>query len=165
MRAKPARLGPPITGKTGPVAIKNLLASSLPSLGIPARLKEYSIMKSWPVCVGEAVARKCSPERLVEGILHCSVVSAPWITELSYQKRDITARVNRELGEQVVRDIIFRLGTVSQPSLPSKKRVRPVCEVSGAELAEIEQTASVIKDDELREAVKKAMLRSREEGE
>ncbi|OGQ57116.1 MAG: hypothetical protein A3J24_07525 [Deltaproteobacteria bacterium RIFCSPLOWO2_02_FULL_53_8] len=163
MRAKPARLGPPITGKTGPAVIKDLLASSLPHLGIPARLKEYSIIKSWPVCVGEVVARKAAPERLVEGILHCSVVSPPWITELTYQKREIAARLNRELGGPVVKDIIFRLGNVTPSILPAKRPVRPVQELSGAELIEIEQTASVIKDDELREAVKRAMIRAKAE--
>lgn len=163
MSAKSSRLGPPITAKTGPAAIKNLLAASLPSIGIPARLKEYSILKSWSVCVGESIAKKCSPERLVEGVLHCSVVSAPWITELTYQKKDIAARVNRELGEPLVKDIIFRLGPVTQPPLPLKKRVTHAREVSGVELAEIERTASVIKDEELRETVKRAMLMAREE--
>lgn len=96
--------------------------------------------------------------------MHCSVVSSSWITELSYQKRDIAARVNRELGETVVKDIILRLGAVAPPSLPSRKP-RPVREVNSSELAEIERTTSVIKDAELREAVKKAMIKSRGEEE
>jgi len=165
MRAKTPRSGPPITGKTGPVNIKDILSSALPSLGIPARLKEYSLTRLWPACVGSAVAKRCAPVRLVDGVLHCSVVSPAWITELTYQKKDIAARVNSELGEPLVRDIIFRLGPVELPALPPARKPRPSHEVSGAELLEIERTASVIKDDALREAVKKAMLRSREEGE
>ncbi|MBI5885791.1 MAG: DUF721 domain-containing protein [Deltaproteobacteria bacterium] len=165
MRAKTPRSGPPVTAKTGPVNIKDVLSTALHSLGFSARLKEYSIIERWPACVGEAVAKRCAPVRLVEGVLYCTVVSPAWITELGYQKKDIACRLNRELGEPLVKDIIFRLGHVEPCARPPARKARPSHEVRGAELLEIERTASVIKDDELREAVKRAMVKSREEGE
>lgn len=146
-----------------PVVIKDILFSSFASLGLSARLNEYKIIKFWPVCVGEGVARRSTPGRLVGGVLYCKVASPAWMTELTYQKKEISARINRELGEPVVKDIIFRLGTVPVPPPVRQETVVIAKEISAEALGEIERAASVIKDAGLRELLKRVMRKSSED--
>ncbi|MBI5561981.1 MAG: DUF721 domain-containing protein [Deltaproteobacteria bacterium] len=148
---------------SGPFALKDVLSARFAYLGLPARLREYAVMKVWPGCVGEGIARRAAPMRLMGGVLYCTVSSPVWMTELAYQKKEIAAKINRGIGEAAVKDIIFKLGNVPEPSAP--KQAAPVIrrEVSPEERGVIDRDVSVIKDDGLRELIKRVMLRSKEQ--
>ncbi|MBI4949211.1 MAG: DUF721 domain-containing protein [Deltaproteobacteria bacterium] len=143
--------------------VDSILAASFPNLGIAAKLKEYKLLKAWKECVGPNIAKRSIPTRLIGGTLYCAVSSSPWMTELNYQKREIIERLNRTLGESVVKEIILRVGEVVQvgppaPLPPSIKR-----ELTGEEMKEIEETTKGIKDKKLQDILKRIMEKAKGE--
>ena len=144
--------------------VDSILAASFPNLGIAAKLKEYKLLKAWKECVGPNIAKRAAPTRLIGGTLYCAVSSSPWMTELNYQKREIIERLNRTLGESVVKEIILKVGQVVQmgppapPPLPSIKR-----ELTGDEMEKIEEATKGIKDKKLQDILKRIMEKARGE--
>ena len=140
-----------------PVSVSDILTTSLASLGIAAKIKEYRVKKAWAECVGEVIAKNSSPINLIGKTLYCAVSSSTWMTELNYRREEILKRLNQKMGETVVSEIIFRIGSF-KPT-PSARRNAPEekKQLSAAEKAFIEKTVSQIKDAELRDAIKKAM--------
>ncbi len=144
--------------------VDSILSSSFPNLGIAAKLKEYKLIKAWKECVGQNIARRSVPLKLIGGTLHCAVSSSPWMTELNYQKREIIERLNRTLGESVVKEIILKVGQVVQmgppapPVLPSIKR-----ELTGEEMKKIEEATKGISDEGLKDLLKRVMEKAKGE--
>lgn len=144
----------------GSFHIGAVLNSSFSSLGIAAKLREHSIRKAWAECVGENISRKTSPSRLIGATLYCSVVSSPWMAELGFHKQSIIEKINEKLGYPAVSEIVFKLGPVEPP----KKAIAvaaPAKELSPSDREFIEKTASAIKDEGLKKAIKRAMEKAK----
>lgn len=152
------------SGKNPALKVDSILSSSFPNLSIAVKLKEYKLLKAWKECVGPNIAKRAMPKRLIGGTLHCAVSSSPWMTELNYQKREIIERLNRILGEPVVKEMILKVGEVVQteppapPPLPSIKR-----ELTGEEIEKIEEATKGIKDKGLKDILKRIMGKARGE--
>lgn len=142
--------------------INSILASSFPLLGITAKIKEYQLKKTWAECVGANISKRATPLRLIGGILHCNVSNSAWMNELSYQKSMIMTKLNERLGEALVKDIIFKIGPISEFALKKAALQNiPQRELTPEEQAFIEKTTSPIKDTELKELVKRVMGKGR----
>ena len=59
----------------------------------------------WEEAVGPALAQYTRPLRLSKGYLEVAVPSAVWRTQLNFMQRDIAARINELLGEQVIKGL------------------------------------------------------------
>ncbi len=152
-----------INKKTDPksLQISSVLSSSFASLGIAAKIKEHHIKKAWTGCVGEKISKRAKPSKLIGKTLYCSVSSSPWMTELNYQKSVIISKINKELGENAVSEIILRIGPVeSEARRPAPKK--PARELTPEEKKFIEKIAEVIKDDALKALVKRVMQKAKE---
>ncbi len=145
-----------------PKEISTILRNIFPHVDLTNKLKEYAIKKSWARTVGENIARRARPRRLIDRTLHLTVSSSPWMTELKYLKGDLIAKVNKRLGEELVTDIIFKLGNFSTPTskLPVKE-LGELRELTDSEKEFIEETVSKIKDEGLKETVRRAMGKQR----
>lgn len=146
----------------GPEQINSILGSSFSSLGIAAKIKEHNLKKAWAECVGAGIAKRAVPLRLIGTVLHCTVATSAWMTELVYQKSALTARLNSRLGAATVTDIVFKVGPVTpygtvKPPAPKAPRR----ELTPQESRFIEDTTSGIKDERLKEAIVRAFSRSR----
>ncbi len=86
----------------------DLLGQLISDLGIETKVRQHQAVARWPQLVGEAIGRATEADRLENGILYVKVKSAPWRAELTMQKRQIIAQLNRGLGSEIVRDILFR---------------------------------------------------------
>jgi hypothetical protein len=141
-----------------PSKIDSIIGSSLSWPGIGAKIREYKLRKAWAGVVGPAISKNAAPERLIGKTLYCNVSTAPWMTELNYQKRAIMDGLNSKVASVAVTEIIFRHGPVPKPVSPPK-RVERISRVLGAEeLRFIEEIVSPIKDPELRAVVKRAII-------
>ena len=75
--------------------------------GIHKKVKEYTAITQWPQIVGARIAKEAQPLGVKGGILFLQVENASWRNELTFMKREIIHKLNRTLGETVIRDIIF----------------------------------------------------------
>jgi predicted nucleic acid-binding Zn ribbon protein len=102
------------------------------------------LAKAWPEIVGEAIARRTE---IVDLKFHTAVVkvsTAMWIQELSQMRMQILERVQKKLGDDVVRELRFVQGRLSRRERP-KLRTVPRPTRKSIELPEL-------KDPELRAA-------------
>jgi len=84
------------------------LAAVLKDLGLGKKIKQVKALDVWRRVVGERIAQVAVPERIDEGKLVVRVSKAPWRNELVFLKREIIAKLNAALGDEVVKDIHFR---------------------------------------------------------
>ena len=88
--------------------ISETLGSLLGGLGIDKKLKEYEAVVQWENIVGTAIARVTKATRIVRGVLHVQVTTAPWRNELTIRKKEIIEKINSTLKAEIVKDIKFR---------------------------------------------------------
>lgn len=91
-----------------PKQLNLLLDDVMTELGIGRRIKEMRALELWAATVGKQIAGSTEAERISGGKLVVRVKRAPWRNELIFLKREIIVKLNSALGEQIVKDIIFR---------------------------------------------------------
>ncbi|MCP3676914.1 MAG: DUF721 domain-containing protein [Deltaproteobacteria bacterium] len=131
-----------------PGRVGDILKSSFGRLGVSKRLNEYTIMKVWDDVVGEEIAQRARPLRLIKGKLYVNVSSSPWMSELVHLKESMRGRINERLGHNTVEDIVFRLGQVKREMKAVKKK-EVVKQLSPREMKAIYDTVSVVEDSDL----------------
>ena len=131
-----------------PGKVGDILKSSFGRLGVSKRLNEYTIMKVWDDVVGEEIAQRARPLRLIKGKLYVNVSSSPWMSELMHLKESMRGRINERLGSNTVEDIVFRVGQVKRKIKVVKKK-EVVKQLSPREIKAIYDTVSVVEDSDL----------------
>jgi len=144
-----------------PAAVSDLLGAFLSGTPAEKRLYEGRIWLVWDEAVGERIASHAQPSAFREGTLTVTVDSAPWMQQLTYLKKELIAKVNDHLGQDMVREIYMKAGRIAPP-VQKKPHVPKRRELSAVEETEIaEQTAS-ISDPELRTILERLIKRDKE---
>jgi predicted nucleic acid-binding Zn ribbon protein len=89
--------------------VSELLVPSLARLGLRGRAVEAQVLAAWPEAVGEAVARETHCAGLSRGRLTIESTSSALSHQLLMQKQTIIDTLNLQLGDDLVRDLRFRL--------------------------------------------------------
>ena len=84
------------------------LESTLKQLGLSARVRQYEVLERWPAIVGEHIAAVTVPQRIDHGKLIVRVSRSTWRNELVFLKKEIIAKINKAMNQEIVNDIIFR---------------------------------------------------------
>jgi predicted nucleic acid-binding Zn ribbon protein len=137
-----------------PVAV--LLAESFRGKPLEKRLEEAKIWQVWDSVVGKQIAAKARPAKFQDGTLTVSVISAPWMQQLNFMKRDIADRLNQRLGTSLVLDIFLKAGKVGVKEHRKKESPERRMLTAG-EKAAVAATTGVISDPELRRAFAELM--------
>lgn len=132
--------------------------------GTPAekRLREGRIWLVWEKAVGSRIAAHASPATFREGTLTINVDSAPWMQQLTFLKPQLIAKVNAELGEELVVDIYMKAGRVLPPQpapKPWSAKRRPLTE---EERSWISEQSHTVEDPELRAVFENLIRKDRE---
>ena len=135
-----------------PQPLTNLLAQELKGLGLAERLREAEIWRLWPEVVGQAVASRAQPLRIINGTLTVAVSSGPWMQELTFLKTMMQEKLNERLGSEVVRAIILKSGKVASHIAPEEPSPPPKKKLTARQLAFITEQAAAIPDAETRAA-------------
>lgn len=93
---------------SNPKPLNAVLASVLQELGLGRRIKQLKVIDLWADVVGEQIAKVTIAERVNGGKLIVRVSKAPWRTELVFLKKEIIGKLNQAIGEELVKEIIFR---------------------------------------------------------
>lgn len=123
------------------------------------KLSEQGVFAVWDTCVGEAVAAHAQPESIHQGRLLVTVSDPAWSHQLQFLKDDLKKKLNRQLGRAVVNELRFRIGAVKPqaPPSPAPASPRPVL-LEAKVLNAIDEAVAPIKDEELREMVRRYLM-------
>ncbi len=141
-----------------PARVDSIIGGSLSFPGIGAKIREYKARKAWGEVVGPAIQKRAVPDKLIGKTLYCNVSTSPWMTELNYQKLSIMEKLNSKLGAVTITEIVFKHGHVPEVESPPERAKRRARALSAEELRSIDNLVSPIKDTELRNAVKRAII-------
>ncbi len=93
---------------TTPVEFSIILESIIQKLGIGPKLKKAEAMDKWNEVVGEQIGNVTRPLKIEGETLLVHVTSAVWRNELVFLKRELIAKVNKAVGQEIIKEIIFR---------------------------------------------------------
>lgn len=143
--------------------LSSAVATALDRLGLGNKLREQLVIVKWAEVVGETIAGISRPDRIADGILWVACKSSVWANELTLHKEHIKTELNKSVQRQVVIDIRFSsrgFRKIQMPDTvesPKKIEIDKVCLTKDQE--ELAATAAgKAKDDELAEAIRKAVL-------
>jgi hypothetical protein len=137
-------------GRRSPVPLSTLLSGTFQGKPLEKRFGEVEIWRIWGQVVGEQIAAKAQPTRFANGVLTVAVISAPWMQQLNFMKRDIAERLNEKLGTKLVLEIFLKAG---KPPAPDKTEtwVKPEKrELTEEEKERIASKVTAVSDPQLR---------------
>ena len=76
--------------------------------GWQAQAAGASVLSRWEALVGAQVAAHCRPTRLRDGELVIEAETTAWATQLRLLSRTLTAKLQEQLGPDVVRTLVIR---------------------------------------------------------
>ena len=138
--------------------LKAVLRDATAREGLSGCLEGAKPASLWSEIVGPEVAKATFVEGFKRGVLYVRTRSNAWSCELSFYKERFIAELNERLGNALVRDIRFRVG-----SIPDEERTEelgaeqgnPLVEsLSGEDLEKLEAIAGCIRNKSLRERVR-----------
>lgn len=132
-----------------------VLASLIKKLGIEQGVRLSQIRSSWDTVFAEPLPQHMWPASLTEGELLLQVDSPIWMQQLTFLKQDIV----RKLSRFGVRDVRFRLGKIYRQDRPVIA-AHPSRGLSPEEISFIQGLVTDIRDEEIKNAVKKAAEKS-----
>jgi len=153
-----------MTPANGPTKISHILDTHLSAPGFEKIVKGFSIYKLWQKTVGPKIAARALPLKLSEKKLYVTVATSIWMEELKYLKEELIQKLNRELKENPIDDIIFRLGKIGGQHIANRQSTRSSAnqkisiQLSQREMDDIERLINPVKDQELKETIRRAII-------
>lgn len=142
----------------------SLMTDTIRGSEFEIRLKEHTCVMVWDEVVGDQVSSAAQPEFVRDGVLFVVTKSSVWSNELTFYKADMISRLNRRVGGNVLKDIVFKVGKLKRKKKPaaSENNDRPNLEginLTADEIKEIETIAKTA-GPEVSETIKKLMITS-----
>ncbi len=75
---------------------------------LDGRLKDFQVRAIWQRLMGKSLGNYISKVRVREGVLYVTVLSSPLRQELTIAREKIRERLNEEMGEPYVREVVIR---------------------------------------------------------
>lgn len=144
-----------------PASVTDLLGSILRGTPAELRLKEGRIWEVWDEAIGGKIAAHAQPVAFREGTLTVHVDSAPWLQQLTYLKKDLIAKVNEALEEELVKELHLKSGKVKSTAPKTRQAVHRR-KLTEDEQTWIKEQAQAVDDPELRAVFERLIRRDRE---
>lgn len=88
-------------------AIGGLLAVTLKDLGLAEQFTQYRALAEWETAAGPVISKWAKAKRFSRGRLEIAVQSAVWRTQISFVKQDIIDRINAQVGQNLVKELVL----------------------------------------------------------
>ena len=89
------------------IPLKEGLQALVRAYRLQGKLNEVTVVSSWERVMGKAVALKTKEVFVKQGRLFVRLTSAPLKHELLMAKSRVAEMINAEVGEEVVKEVIF----------------------------------------------------------
>ncbi len=96
-----------------PKKIANVLAQLITKRGYGRIQSTRDFTTVWQAAVGPTLSPFTQPGTLKRGKLEVTVTNSAVIQELTFQKRQILAELNRQLPDAKITDLRFRIGQIN----------------------------------------------------
>ncbi len=100
--------------------VRSLLERALHDAGLAAPIRRQLPRQIWDAVVGRELASRAQPTVLACGVLHVLVQDHRWRNQLDAMRTELKSRLNKKLGQALVREI--RFGLAHAGALPSRER-------------------------------------------
>ena len=140
-----------------PAALSELLTAAFRGTPTGNRLREGKIWLVWDKAVGKQIANRARPVNFRDGTLTVAVSSAPWMQQLTFLKKGIMEKLNAMLGEEIVRDIYLKAGTIDRAAKKTSPGKIPKRELTPVESQKIAKQTDFVNDPELRQALQELL--------
>ena len=91
--------------KSNDQSIKEVISEIFDSYKLKGRLDEVRLRNSWEAIMGKAIANRTHAISLRDGTLSIKITSAPLSEELHYESEKIKKMLNKEFGEEIIREV------------------------------------------------------------
>jgi hypothetical protein len=149
------------------VRVGNLISDLLEKRGLEDKVREYRTWQIWDETVGPQIAARARPVRIRDAVLEIRVDQPIWMQQLQLMKPKILARLNERLGGNLLKDIFMRQGRNAPQPEPAPPPAPPAwldVRLSPDELAEIEVELGSLDDPELKEQLRRVLIRKTQLG-
>lgn len=143
--------------KGNPEPISRLLAGGKAAPALGERLKDLIIWQQWEQVVGATIASRTRPVRCIGGVLTVVVSGGPWMQQLGFMKADLLARINGLFGEERIRELVFRTGSISQNNRMASTVALSLKPLSVCQQNWIREQVATAEDEDLRRAFQTLM--------
>lgn len=96
--------------KAQPAIIRDIADNVIKKLSDERTSKSARLNASWMEAIGEENIKHARPVEMKDKILVVNVDSSVWLHKLTMDKMKLLARIKGKMGEDLVRDIKFRIG-------------------------------------------------------
>jgi hypothetical protein len=149
--------------QTNLLKLGNILQGVLKKHNINIDSEEQRLLEIWNKAVGIKIAAHTRPERLKRNTLFVKVTSSVWMQQLHILKSEIIQKINQLLGKNLVKNIHFSIGEI--PSALARNPYPPSFSPESYPLKDkekklIEKRTSSIADNELKEILKRVMIKN-----
>lgn len=72
------------------------------------QIKGYQIISNWENLAGKEIAQASHPIKIQDKCLFLAVKSNVWANELNLRKGELIEKINREAGEEIVSNLLFK---------------------------------------------------------
>jgi len=94
--------------KTNTSRVGGVILQYLRETGLETPLNEHRLIQAWGTVLGPAVSRYTKELRIYNQVLFVTITSAALRNELMMRRAELTARLNAEVGAQVITQIVLR---------------------------------------------------------
>ncbi len=94
--------------KKNDLSLQDAMKDMIQELRIGPQLSETRVKSLWEELMGKTISTYTSNIAVRKNVLYLTILSAPLKQELSYAKDKIKLRLNEELGEDFIREVVIR---------------------------------------------------------
>jgi hypothetical protein len=94
--------------KKNDVTLAEALQLMLQEYRLQPQMQETRIKMLWEKLMGQTIATYTGDISVRKNVLYVTIYSAPLKNELLFGKSKIAELINKELGEQYIRDVVIR---------------------------------------------------------
>ncbi|MEW5909359.1 MAG: DUF721 domain-containing protein, partial [Thermodesulfobacteriota bacterium] len=99
--------------KAKPVHLKTVISRILESCRKEPDVGLVKIWDLWDHAVGSIIAENARPAAFKGRLLIVHVSSSAWMQHLRFLKKDLIKKINAALGEELLDEIKFKIGSIS----------------------------------------------------
>ena len=87
--------------------LKAAINKLLQAAGLEAGVSQNKALLVWDDVVGAKVSENTTPEKVEAGTLYIKASNPTWRQELMFKKEEILKKLNKKLGEKIIKEIKF----------------------------------------------------------